>query len=442
MKSKLKKTLFRALPCILLTLLICALFVSCASTASDDTSAAAKPRVLSPGLFILAENSGMAKSGLRGESLSFDREDFARALNLREVSSITFTSVPPAEHGKILVGNTVVGDGHTVNGSNISLLSFTADSPELTKTSFSFRPDGAAYDIECTVYFLDKVNYAPSVSTASSVSLNVSTYEGIRHCGKLSAYDPDGDVCTFEIVSYPKDGIIVMNDSETGEYVYQPNGKYVGKDSFKYVVKDKYGNYSPAAEVSITVNRSSLTSNYDDMKDSPAHSAAIKMTEKGIMSGTRVGENYYFQPEMSVSRAEFVVMAMQTLGIKNVNSLRVTDFADDSDIPASMKGYIAAAYELNYVNGSYADGELCFLPGESITRAEAAVIVGRMIEAATPVITPTFTDSEEIPAWAQSAVYSLSSMGILDTADGAVRAKDIMNRADTARMLAAMMEIE
>ena len=82
------------------------------------------------------------------------------------------------------------------------------------------------------------------------------------------------------------------------------------------------------------------------------------------------------------------------------------------------------------------------MPNESITRAEAAVIVGRMIEAATPVITPTFTDSDSIPAWAQSAVSSLSSMGILDTVDGAVRAGEIMNRADTARMLAAMMEIE
>ena len=421
------------------------IFILCAAGASYITAEAkstAKSDALSPGLFVLAENSGMAKSGLRGEKLSFDREDFARALNLREVSSITFTSVPPAEHGKILVGNTVIGDGHTVNGSNISLLSFTADSPQLTKTSFSFRPDGAAYDIECTVYFLDKVNYAPSVSTASSVSLNVSTYEGIRHCGKLSAYDPDGDVCTFEIVSYPKDGIIVMSDAQTGEYVYQPNGKYVGKDSFKYVVKDKYGNYSAAAEVSITVSRSSISSNFEDMKDSPAHSAAIKLTEKGIMSGTRVGESYYFEPEKSVSRGEFVVMAMQTLGIRNVSSLRVTDFSDDADISAAMKGYIATAYELNYVNGSYIDGKLCFLPNESITRAEAAVIVGRMIEAATPVITPTFTDSDSIPAWAQSAVSSLSSMGILDTVDGAVRAGEIMNRADTARMLAAMMEIE
>ena len=233
-----------------------------------------------------------------------------------------------------------------------------------------------------------------------------------------------------------------MSDAETGEYVYQPNGNYVGKDSFKYVVKDKYGNYSAAAEVSITVNRSSLASDFDDMKDSAAHSAAIKLTEKGIMSGTNVGGEYYFQPEKSVSRGEFVVMAMKTLGIRQVNELRVTDFADDADIPTSMKGYIATAYELGYVNGSYLDEKLCFLPNEQITRAEAAVIVGRMIEAATPVITPTLTDGEAIPSWAESAVYSLTSMGILDTTDGAIRANEVLTRADTARMLAAMMEVK
>ena len=69
-----------------------------------------------------------------------------------------------------------------------------------------------------------------------------------------------------------------------------------------------------------------------------------------------------------------------------------------------MKGYIAAAHELGYINGKEIDGKLCFLPNEDITRAEAAVIVGRMIEAATPVITPALSDSEDIPAWAESSV--------------------------------------
>ncbi len=395
----------------------------------------------SPGVLILAEKSGMAKAGIRGSELVFDRADFSRALNVSRVSEITFTSVPPLSEGKILVGNTVVTSGQTVSGSNLSLISFRAASPELTRSSFRFSPDGEAYELECTLYFLDKVNYAPTVSIAPAVSLDVNTYENVTHFGKLSAYDPDGDECIFEIVSQPKNGLVVMSDEGNGEYLYIPRDGYVGKDKFSYVACDKYGNYSAAAEVSVSVSRTALPSSFSDMQGSDAHASAIKLTEEGIMSGTQIGDGYYFQPDKAVSRSEFVVLAMQTLGIKEVNSLRVTDFADDADIPASMKGYVAAAYELEYVNGCFVDGKRCFLPNKSITRAEAAVIVGRMLEAATPTITPEISDREDIPAWAESSVYSLCSMGVLDTENGEVRASEVMSRADTAKLLSLMMRV-
>ena len=395
----------------------------------------------SPGVLVLAERNGMAKAGMRGSALSFDRSDFFRALNVSRVSEITFTSVPSAAEGKLLVGNTVLSSGQTVSGSNLSLISFRAASPDITRTTFRFSPDGEAYEIECTLYFLDEINYAPTVSIAPAVSLEVSTYENVTHYGKLSAYDPDGDECVFEIVSATKNGIVIISDNTNGEYLYVPRNGYVGKDKFSYIARDKYGNYSASAEVSISVSRAAIASSFSDMQDSDALSAAIKLTEKGIMSGTQMGDGYYFQPDKAVSRSEFVVLAMQTLGIKEVNSLRVTDFADDADIPASMKGYVAAAYELEYITGSFVDGKRCFLPNKSITRAEAAVIVGRMLEVATPTVTPDISDREDIPAWAESSVYSLCSLGVLDTEGGEVRAKDVMNRADTAKLLSAMMSI-
>ena len=395
----------------------------------------------SPGVLILAEKNGMAKAGIRGSELVFDRSDFSRALNVSRVSEITFTSVPSSAEGKLLVGNTVVSSGQTVSGSNLSLISFRAASPELTSTTFRFSPDGEAYEIECTLYFLDKINYAPTVSIAPAVSLDINTYENVTHFGKLSAYDPDGDECIFEIVTQPKNGLVVMSDGGSGEYIYIPRDGYIGKDKFSYVAHDKYGNYSSAAEVSVSVSRTALPSSFSDMEGSDAHASAIKLTEEGIMSGTQIGDGYYFQPDKAVSRSEFVVLAMQTLGIKEVNSLRVTDFADDADIPTSMKGYVAAAYELEYVNGCFIDGKRCFLPNKSITRAEAAVIVGRMLEVATPTITPDISDSEDIPAWAESSVYSLCSMGVLETEDGAVRASEVMSRADTAKLLSLMMSV-
>ena len=433
-----KKTLLVLLVAVVMLSLVGGIGKLAFSGNADDS---AEPVAISPGIFVVAERGGMAKAGLRGSELVFNRSDFSRALNVSRVSEITLTSVPPASEGKLMVGNTVLREGQTVSGSNISLISFRAASPEVGLTSFRFSPDGAAYDLECTLYFLDEPNYAPTVSIAPAASLDVSTYENVTHFGKLSAYDSDGDECYFEIISQPKNGIVVMSNIGSGEYVYIPDEGYVGRDKFCYVAHDKYGNYSASAEVSVSVSRVALASSFSDMQDSDAHAAAIRMTEEGIMSGTQIGDGYYFQPSRAVSRSEFVVLAMQTLGIKEVNSLRVTDFADDSDIPTSMKGYVAAAYELEYIEGSFVDGKRCFLPNESITRAEAAVIVGRMLEVATPVIKPEIADGEEIPTWAESSVYSLCSLGLLDTEGGEVRATDVMSRADTAKLLSAMMNV-
>jgi len=433
-----KKTIFTVFVSVILVLFV--ITVIGVMKPSGEGEKDREPELISPGIFILAERGTMAKSGMRGSELCLSRDDFSRALNLRNVSEITFTSVPPDTDGKLLVGNTVIRSGQTVSGSNISLLTFRAANEAVGGTSFTFAPNGEAYDIRCSLYFLDEVNYAPTVSIAPAVSLDVSTYENVTHYGKLSAFDPDGDECIYEIVSYPKRGLLTLSGDD-GEYVYTPDRDFVGKDSFCYVARDKFGNYSASAEVSVEVSRASLSSVFEDMSDSDAHSAAIKLSEAGIMSGTQIGDGYYFQPDKAVSRSEFVVLAMQTLGIREVNALRTSGFADDADIPASMRGYIAAAHELEYINGTLVDGKLCFLPNESITRAEAAVIVSRMIEAATPVISPSFDDENDIPAWAASSLSSLSAMGIIDTNDRKIEANEVMTRGDTAKMLVAVMRV-
>ena len=435
-----KKTIFTVFLSVILILFVITAIGVMRPAGDGDNGTDRDPEVISPGIFILAERGSMAKSGMRGSEICFSRDDFSRALNLRGVSEITFTSVPPATDGKLLVGNTVINSGQTVSGSNISLITFRAASDSVSSTSFTFAPNGEAYDVSCSLYFLDEVNYAPTVSIAPAVSLDVSTYENVTHYGKLSAFDPDGDECIYEIVSYPKKGLITLS-GEGGEYVYTPSKDFVGKDSFCYVARDKYGNYSASAEVSVEVSRVSLSSVFEDMDNSDAHAAAIKLSEAGIMSGTQIGDGYYFGPDKAVSRSEFVVLAMQALGIRDVNNLRTTGFFDDSDIPASMRGYIAAARELDYVSGTYIDGKLCFLPNESITRAEAAVIVSRMIEAATPVIAPIFADAEDVPAWAQSSLSSLAAMGVIETSSQKIGANEVMTRGDTAKMLVAVMSI-
>jgi hypothetical protein len=213
----------------------------------------------------------------------------------------------------------------------------------------------------------------------------------------------------------------------------------VGSDSFPYVARDKYGNYSASATVNLRVETAGTSITYVDMKDSHAYPAALALTEAGVMSGTQVGSDHYFYPERSVTRAEFLVMAMNAAGITEVPTCYNTGFADDAEIPETMKGYVATAYAMKYVSGSIVEGELKFLPNEPITRAQAAVILAGIVGFEDVAVTPTFADGSEIPAWASEAIYSLNAVGIMVSHDGYISATADLTREQTAMMLAAVM---
>ena len=175
------------------------------------------------------------------------------------------------------------------------------------------------------------------------------------------------------------------------------------------------------------------------MLDSPEYNAALTMTELGLMSGTQIGSDTYFYPDKTVSRGEFTVLAMQAIGIKEVSTCAKTVFADDADIPSSMKDYIHAAYQLGYVNGLYRDGELYFECNRAITRSEAAVLLGNILDLATPTVTPSFSDSGDIPAWAAPSVYSLTSAGGITSDGGKISPLSSITRGDTAVILTNLL---
>lgn len=421
---------------ILITvLLLCApCLTSCQSSAESGLP-------ISPAINCIAEQSSMAKAALTGQSISFSADDFARAVNRSDIEQITLTSLPPASDGELRIGSTVITSEQTVSAASLSLMTYHP-SGAVGSSEFRFRVDDSPYELCCKLYTLSESNYAPTISTAPSTALEVSTYKNVTLFGTLPCYDPDGDATSVEIISYPKKGLLILEDSAVGSYRYLPYEDSTGKDSFCYVAKDKYGNYSAAAEVSLEIKKQSTSVEYVDLGDSPYHNSAIAMTEKGIMSGTQVGSYTYFYPETAVSRAEFTVMALEAAGITEVQPSATTVFADDGDIPSDMKSYIATAYELGYIKGTEVDGELCFLPNKEMTRAEAAVMLANMLDAATPTVTPVFSDSKDIPVWAQASVYSLSAMGVLESYDGSISPTSAVTRGDAADILVNFMAVK
>lgn len=397
---------------------------------------------VSYGLSVLSARTDVALSAMVGNDIVFSADAIARGMNLSAVRYITVLSVPSVADGELLLGSSKIVAGQTVTAENMPNMVFHPASEKKGRASFTFTANGGATPMICSLYLLEKQNYTPTVSMASGLSLRLNTYKGMSAYGTLSAYDPDGDDLRFEIVSYPQNGSVQLTDAELGTYIYQPGSGYVGTDSFSYVARDSYGNYSAAATVSLRVDISGTAVTYVDMEKSQAYGSALRMTEEGIMSGTQVGNQYYFYPEQTVSRVEFLVMAMNAAGIRDVPDCKATSFADDGEIPATMKGYVAVAQSLGYISGTQVDGKSCFLPNEELTRAEAAVILEKLLGLEEARVIPVFADHSEIPVWAADAIYSLNAVGILTSTENCIAPGAAVNREQTAQLLAAVMEYQ
>ena len=344
------------------------------------------------------------------------------------------------------MGSERVSAGQRIEGDELQLLSFVAADEEVLGAAFIFSPAGGAYEMVCNIHVLDEVNYSPTISLSSSEALSVSTHRDFVGYGNLSAYDPEGDAMVYEIVNAPENGIVVMTDRTCGEYVYLPRAGFVGEDTFCYVARDVYGNYSASAEVHVAVEEPATKIVYADMTGRREYNAALTMTEFGIMQGEQSGEVWKFNPDTEVNRGEFLVMAMQALGVGSVPSVSDTGFYDNALMSEELRGYVAAARELGYIEGTTDEnGNLCFAPTATITRAEAAVILDRMVgggKGAPVAITPVFADGDDIPAWASEAITALSAKGILTSVGGAISPNATVTRADAACMLAAMMRVK
>ena len=438
MKTNKKKT-YSYIALVLCITCALALFCACNKKTEEPQDAQS---ILSQGVQVLSAATEMAVWGPRGNDVTFEAEDFLRNLNLSHVAYIKVQSVPTAAEGELLMGSVRVNEGQIISGENLAHLCFAAADDSVTKASFSFSVNGNATAITCNIHLLDGTNYAPTVSMASSATLQMSTYRDREAHGRLTAYDPDGDALVFEIVEAPQNGSVLLTDRAEGTYVYAPRSGFTGTDAFSYVARDVYGNYSSATTVKLRVMTSGTSVTYVDMADSKAANAALALTEAGVMSGVQVGNQHFFYPERTVTRAELLVMAMNAAGITDVPSSEATGFDDDADISPAIKGYVAAAYKMGYISGTLKEGKLCFLPNQEINRAEAAVMICAILGEKNSGVIPTFADGAEIPVWAQESIYTLNTLGVMDATDGYISPTSLLTREEAALILQAVMRLE
>lgn len=411
---------------------------------AGNTSVEKATPVVSYGLRVLAAGEEAVFSGLCGNEISFTVGDICRVMNVSSFSYITITKLPDAGEGTLFAGAVGAREGQVISAGSISYLAFAAaDDTKPSEATMRIMVDDSGYEMTCKLCLLDGLNYTPTVSLAPEISLSLQTFSAMTATGTLSSYDPEGDEVTYEIVRYASHGRVTLTDRHTGAYTYTPDKDFVGQDAFTYVVRDNYGNYSTSAVVSITVSARPTTVTYADIEGHRAEADILQISMAGVMNGVRVGADHYFKPTENMSRVEFLVTAMHAAGItaEDVADQSAPAFADRDDISPTMQKYVSLAAQRGYVGGKEVKGELCLCPNESISRAEAAVILSNIIGYATKNTVSAFADAEELPAWSVKAMTSLKALGILLPTDGNANPTATITRADTAVWLNRTMRV-
>ena len=393
------------------------------------------------GARVVGADANMIKTGLIGRQISFTDADFKSALCLSDFDSIRIIKIPPSTEGTLLLDGRRVGEGKIIKRRDIAALTFIPASEGVRESSFRFAlEDGSGTEMDCLLRFTDKVNYEPEAELSASAALN-RTQEGIPFYSAMCGTDPEGDKIEYIVVLYPKNGVLEIKNKESGEYCYTPFEGYVGDDSFTYVLRDEYGNYSHPTTVTVSVTDRLCGTVYRDMLNRAEYNAAVAMTALNIMSGTLIGDDFYFMPDEQVSRAEFIAMAMKCVGVSANAGVSKTIFDDDNKISPSLKPYISAAQRAGIISGDFKNGGLYLSPNDPITGYEAAKIMASILGCNESGEEKVFSENENIPVWARAGVLAMSTLGIFS--EGNVSsATEPVSRADAAEFLYRLSQLK
>lgn len=156
-------------------------------------------------------------------------------------------------------------------------------------------------------------------------------------------------------------------------------------------------------------------------------SSIDSMVSIGAVTGYPDGK---FRPDLRISREEFVTM------VNKAFKLTATDESVDfTDVPSSLWSHsqIAAAKKAGYVSG-YPDNT--FRPSSLVTRAEAAAMLGKLLDLKAENPSKSFTDAVTVPHWSRTSVNGLTAKGIMNGyADRTFGPAKYMTRAEAAVML-------
>ena len=178
---------------------------------------------------------------------------------------------------------------------------------------------------------------------------------------------------------------------------------------------------------------------FTDTQDYWAAAYVDFLYNAGITTGYDDGT---FRPNDNISRQQFAVMLFRYLGLDGSQYESVTlPFADTASIGSYALTAVKALYTEGIVSGTTgSDGKLYFNPGGSLTRAQAAAMIGRTQPKGYATVELTFSDAASIPSYATYYIQTMAAQGVISGyADGTFRPGTNITRGQMAKILYTLM---
>ncbi|MBR5586937.1 MAG: phosphodiester glycosidase family protein [Clostridia bacterium] len=227
------------------------------------------------------------------------------------------------------------------------------------------------------------------------------------------------------------DGKLIGKESDYGKFeVSLPKNTH--KITIYANTDNKYTNvkYLYVSELSEFVNP------FADTDKNWAKDILSYMYSKGIISGEHTGSGLIFRPQKEMTRAEFAVMCCNYLGIDFAGYEKETmPFKDKELIPQWAEKQLKALYYQGIFMGRAQDNGVVADPMGTITRAEAATIISRIIPSGLLKAEIKAVDADEIPSWAVDAMETLVGIGAISGyEDGSIRPLGKLTKAEAAKL--------
>lgn len=181
-----------------------------------------------------------------------------------------------------------------------------------------------------------------------------------------------------------------FKDVKAGHWAYEDIMWMLGKNIIEGKGKDKFepnGTVTRAEFAKMMVNTLQLkqykpeTPSFLDVKKNAWEYPFVEGA-KSYLTGFRTTSGDYFKPSLAAVREDMAVALVKALGYQNetVDESIINTFADAGQISANLRKYVALSVKHGLIQGYTKDGKTVFDPQGNLTRAQSATLLHKAFE--------------------------------------------------------------